>query len=44
VLSVANALEAAFAGDAELRRPLPDLARLAAAPPLSSAPGFRAWD
>ena len=44
VLSVAAALEAAFAGDAELRRPLPDLARLAAAPPLSSAPGFRAWD
>jgi Asp-tRNA(Asn)/Glu-tRNA(Gln) amidotransferase A subunit family amidase len=44
VLSVAAALEAAFAGDAELRRPIPDLARLAAAPPLSSAPGFRAWD
>jgi amidase len=44
VLGVAAALEAAFAGDAELRRPVPDLARLAAAPPLSSAPGFRAWD
>jgi amidase len=44
VLSVAAALETAFAGDAELRRPLPDLKRLAAAPPLSSAPGFRAWD
>jgi amidase len=44
VLSVAAALEAAFAGDPELCRPKPDLARLAAAPPLSSAPGFRAWD
>jgi hypothetical protein len=44
VLSVAAALEAAFAGDPELCRPVPDLARLAAAPPLSSAPGFRAWD
>jgi amidase len=44
VLGVAAALEAAFAGDAELRRPIPDLARLAAAPPLSSVPGFRAWD
>jgi Asp-tRNA(Asn)/Glu-tRNA(Gln) amidotransferase A subunit family amidase len=44
VLSVAAALEAAFAGDPELCRPMPDLARLAAAPPLSSAPGFRAWD
>jgi len=44
VLGVAAALEAAFAENAELRRPVPDLARLAAAPPLSSAPGFRAWD
>jgi Asp-tRNA(Asn)/Glu-tRNA(Gln) amidotransferase A subunit family amidase len=44
VLSVAAALEAAFAGDVELRRPVPDLERLAAAPPLSSTPGFRAWD
>jgi amidase len=44
VLSVAAALETAFAGDPELCRPVPDLARLAAAPPLSSAPGFRAWD
>ncbi|CCE05442.1 putative amidase [Bradyrhizobium sp. STM 3843] len=44
VLSVAAALESAFAGDAELCRPVPDLAKLAAAPPLSSAPGFRSWD
>jgi amidase len=44
VLSVAAALESAFAGDPELCRPLPDLARLASAPPLSSAPGFLAWD
>ena len=44
VLSVAAALESAFAGDAELCRPVPDLAKLAAAPPLSSAPGFKSWD
>lgn len=44
VLSVAAALEAAFAGDPELRRPLPDLDRLATAPPLSDAPHFRDWD
>ncbi|WP_316167373.1 MULTISPECIES: amidase [unclassified Bradyrhizobium] len=44
VLSVAAALEAAFAEDPELGRPKPDLAKLAAAPPLSSAPGFKSWD
>jgi Asp-tRNA(Asn)/Glu-tRNA(Gln) amidotransferase A subunit family amidase len=43
VLSVAAALEAAFAEDPELGRPKPDLAKLAAAP-LSSAPGFKSWD
>ncbi|MBR0950983.1 amidase [Bradyrhizobium canariense] len=44
VLSVAASLEAAFAGDAQLCRPAPDLARLAAAPPLSAAPGFLTWE
>jgi len=40
VLRVAAALEAAFAGDASLARPLPDLAALRAAPPISAAEGF----
>ncbi|WP_035640835.1 amidase family protein, partial [Bradyrhizobium sp. ORS 375] len=44
VLGVAAALEAAFAGDAELRRPQPDLKKLAALPPLAQTPGFMAWD
>jgi Asp-tRNA(Asn)/Glu-tRNA(Gln) amidotransferase A subunit family amidase len=44
VLSVAAGIEAAFAGDAQLCRPVPDLARLAAAPPLSAAPGFLTWE
>jgi Asp-tRNA(Asn)/Glu-tRNA(Gln) amidotransferase A subunit family amidase len=44
VLSVAAALESAFANDSDLRRPTPDLARLAAAPPLAQTPGFLAWD
>jgi len=44
LLAVAAALEAAFAGDPELCRPRPDLARLSGAPPLSATPGFLAWD
>ncbi len=44
VLGVAAALEAAFAADAALCRPVPDLAQLSRAPPLSDAPDFRAWD
>lgn len=44
VLRVATALEAAFADDAELRRPKPDLEKLSKLPPLSSAPGFKSWD
>lgn len=44
VLSAAAALEAAFADDPALCRPVPDLRKLAAAPPLSETPGFRAWD
>lgn len=41
VLGVAAALEEAFAGDPALCRPVPDLARLAAAPPIAAAPGFK---
>lgn len=44
VLGVASAIEAAFADDAVLRRPLPDLGGLSRAPPLSQAPQFRDWD
>ncbi|WOH55491.1 amidase [Bradyrhizobium sp. BWC-3-1] len=44
VLAVAASLEAAFASDAQLCRPAPDLARLAVAPPLSAAPGFLTWE
>lgn len=44
VLSVAASVEAAFVDDAQLGRPVPDLARLAAAPPLSAAPGFLTWE
>jgi amidase len=43
VLGVAAALEAAFAADPVLRRPVPDLARLRATPPISGMPGFRDW-
>jgi Asp-tRNA(Asn)/Glu-tRNA(Gln) amidotransferase A subunit family amidase len=44
VLSVAAAFETAFSNDPELCRPIPDLTRLAAAPPLAQTPGFLAWD
>jgi amidase len=40
VLRVAAALEAQFADDAELRRPVPDLKALAEAPALSATSGF----
>jgi hypothetical protein len=40
VLSVAAELEALLAGDARTARPVPDLAKLRAARPLSEAPGF----
>lgn len=40
VLRVGAAIEAAFAGDATLGRPVPDLARLRAAPPISGMEGF----
>jgi hypothetical protein len=44
VLGVASAIEAAFADDAALCRPLPDFTRLSHALPLSQAPHFRDWD
>ncbi|MGU3494267.1 amidase [Xanthobacteraceae bacterium A53D] len=43
VLAVAQALETAFATDPLLRRPVPDLDKLAAAPPMRDAPGFMDW-
>jgi amidase len=43
LLAVAAAIETAFADMPHLCRPTPDLARLSTAPPLSAAPGFRAW-
>lgn len=43
VLAVAAAIEAAVAGDASLARPVPDIAALKAAPPISGMPHFRTW-
>jgi Asp-tRNA(Asn)/Glu-tRNA(Gln) amidotransferase A subunit family amidase len=43
VLGVAAAIEEAFAGDPELRRPAPDIGKLAAAAPISGMPNFRTW-
>ena len=40
VLAVAAALERLLAGDPRTARPVPDLARLRAAPPIADAPGF----
>ncbi|HEX7390408.1 MAG TPA: amidase family protein, partial [Acidiphilium sp.] len=39
-IAIASAIEAAGAGIAELSRPVPDIAALAAASPISEAPGF----
>jgi Asp-tRNA(Asn)/Glu-tRNA(Gln) amidotransferase A subunit family amidase len=44
VLAVAHALERALAGDARTARPVPDLAALRAAPPISAAEGFLGFD
>ncbi|WP_426957225.1 amidase [Muricoccus radiodurans] len=44
VLRAAAAIEAAVAGDATLSRPIPDIAALAKAPPISSMPGFLGFD
>jgi Asp-tRNA(Asn)/Glu-tRNA(Gln) amidotransferase A subunit family amidase len=43
VVAAAAAIEAAVAGDAELARPVPDIAALAAAGPISAMPDFRTW-
>jgi Asp-tRNA(Asn)/Glu-tRNA(Gln) amidotransferase A subunit family amidase len=44
VLGVAAAIEAACRGDAVLGRPVPDLAALRQAPPISGMPEFRTFD
>ena len=44
VLAVAAALEAALAGDALTARPVPDIARLISAAPISATPGFLGFD
>ncbi len=43
VLGVAAALEAALAGDPRTARPVPDIAKLKAAPPISSMPEFKGF-
>jgi Asp-tRNA(Asn)/Glu-tRNA(Gln) amidotransferase A subunit family amidase len=43
VLAIGAALEAALAGHSVLARPRPDIAALAAAPPIAAAEGFRDW-
>jgi len=43
VLGVAAALEALLAGDTRTARPVPDLARLRAAPPINTMQGFWDW-
>ena len=44
VLAVAHALEQALAGDPRTARPVPDIAALRAAPPISAAEGFLGFD
>ncbi|CAH2604137.1 Amidase [Rhodovastum atsumiense] len=44
VLSVAAELEALLAGDPRTARPVPDIARLQAAPPIAEMPGFLGFD
>jgi Asp-tRNA(Asn)/Glu-tRNA(Gln) amidotransferase A subunit family amidase len=44
VLSVAAALERLLAGDPRTARPVPDLAKLKAAPPISTMAGFLGFD
>jgi Asp-tRNA(Asn)/Glu-tRNA(Gln) amidotransferase A subunit family amidase len=43
VMAVAVAIEAAVAGDATLARPVPDIAALKAARPISDMPAFQTW-
>ncbi len=44
VLQVAAAIEAAFFGDEEFGRPIPDVAALAKSPPIASMPEFKTWN
>ncbi len=44
VLRVAIALEAMLADDPRTARPLPDIAKLMQAPPISGMPGFKSFD
>jgi Asp-tRNA(Asn)/Glu-tRNA(Gln) amidotransferase A subunit family amidase len=44
VLSIAAELEALLAGDARTARPVPDIARLKSAQPISQMPGFLGFD
>jgi Asp-tRNA(Asn)/Glu-tRNA(Gln) amidotransferase A subunit family amidase len=44
VMAAAVAIEAAVKGDATLARPVPDIAALKAAAPISAMPGFRTMD
>ena len=44
VMAAAAAIEAAVKGDATLARPVPDIAALKAAAPISAMPGFRTMD
>jgi amidase len=44
VLAVAAALEKLLAGDKRTARPVPDIAKLKAAPPISAMPGFMGFD
>ena len=44
VLGVAHALESLLAGDVRTARPVPDLAKLRAAPPIRDAEGFLGFD
>ena len=44
VIAVAAAIEAAVAGNTALMRPVPDLAKLKAAPPISGMKGFKSFD
>ena len=44
VLRVAAELETLLAADPRTARPMPDIAKLKAAPPLSASPGFLGFD
>jgi len=44
VLQVAAAIEAAFAGDGDFGRPIPNVAALAKAPSIAGMPEFKTWN